>query len=115
MAAGAGAAMNWLLYTKATAAERVLAANGLNYSVSRVPEKRSKTAANWVLASAVLRFGYWGQPLLLKREDKTFDPAKTQVRSRLTAGEEWIRTFRSGDAVSRSRPPRGSDVRCPRN
>ena len=30
-------------------------------------------------------------------------------------GRFEIRTFRSGDAVSRSRPPRGSDVRCPRN
>ena len=39
----------------------------------------------------------------------------SQVRTRLSAGGEWIRTSSSGDAVSRSHPPRGSDVRRPRN
>jgi hypothetical protein len=38
-------------------------------------------------------------------------PEKGLTVRRLAAGGEWIRTSSSGDAVSRSHPPRGSDVR----
>ena len=53
------------VYTKAIAAEAGFGGNRLELFRFASAGKRSKTAANWVLASAVLRLGYWGQPLLL--------------------------------------------------
>src|SRR5438874_11315398 len=50
VAAGAGAAMNWLLYTKATAAEAGFSCKRLELFRFATAGKRSRTAANWVLS-----------------------------------------------------------------